>query len=470
MLLVEPAGSTTNADVADRFRAALSEALTSAAGAPVAVGLAPSGEHGLFDDLRGLPTQLATRETLGLSLPRWVLAARFDVWTEASLAGEMVLVDRSAPALLGFRAFRVGGLPALTEAASSFCRECLPRSAAAAAAVDASATAAATTLGAATTTTRPQPAPDPGRDSIGEHLIAASSSAVGSLPRTRPTTPPLPAATAALVKAYLGTSLAAGTVGQASSRPRVYEASWQTLLLPANGANGKMDPHAPVTRAVMTAYTTETTVEVDLRFSRPLKPQLRQDGTWYVCDVSGVQVETEQTADLGADGFLTVRARPGDEPGSVRFGCSLRTPGDKGKMELRDGGRLVAIVLPKPEPGFDPDGPGGVEPFSLDAGHVVGSYTGVASWYGSEGHGGPTASGERFNMYAMTAAHRTLRLGTWVLVTNLNNGKQVVVRINDRGPYVGGRIIDMSYAAASALGFTGSGVTSVRVDVLDGKR
>ncbi|MBI5834301.1 MAG: septal ring lytic transglycosylase RlpA family protein [Armatimonadetes bacterium] len=128
------------------------------------------------------------------------------------------------------------------------------------------------------------------------------------------------------------------------------------------------------------------------------------------------------------------------------------------------------MVLPKPAPGFDPDGPGGADPFSIDPGHVVDSYTGSASWYGSEGHGGPTASGERFNMYAMTAAHKTLKLGTWILVTNLRNGKQVVVRINDRGPYAGGRILDLSYAAASALDFVGSGVTTVRIDVLDGKR
>lgn len=86
-----------------------------------------------------------------------------------------------------------------------------------------------------------------------------------------------------------------------------------------------------------------------------------------------------------------------------------------------------------------------------------------ASHYGQgDGtHGGPTASGERFNMYAMTAAHKTLPLGTRIRVTNVANGQSVVVRINDRGPYVGGRCLDLSYGAFSAIGNPGSGVMTV---------
>lgn len=90
--------------------------------------------------------------------------------------------------------------------------------------------------------------------------------------------------------------------------------------------------------------------------------------------------------------------------------------------------------------------------------------TGVASYYW-QGRG--TASGERFNPGALTAAHRTLPFGTKVRVTNLRNGRTVVVRINDRGPFVRGRVIDVSRAAASELGFTGSGVTRVSLAVLD---
>ena len=91
---------------------------------------------------------------------------------------------------------------------------------------------------------------------------------------------------------------------------------------------------------------------------------------------------------------------------------------------------------------------------------------GLASWYGREQHGGPTASGERFNMYHFTAAHRTLRMGTSVRVTNLRNGRSAVVRINDRGPYSGHRIIDLSYAAARALDMLTAGVVKVRLEVL----
>jgi len=91
---------------------------------------------------------------------------------------------------------------------------------------------------------------------------------------------------------------------------------------------------------------------------------------------------------------------------------------------------------------------------------------GLASYY-SQGHQGRhTASGEAFDMNAMTAAHRSLPFGTRVRVTNLANGRQAVVRINDRGPFRKGRIIDVSQAAARALGMVGRGVTRVRLEVI----
>jgi rare lipoprotein A len=88
---------------------------------------------------------------------------------------------------------------------------------------------------------------------------------------------------------------------------------------------------------------------------------------------------------------------------------------------------------------------------------------GVASWYGPKFHGNVTASGERFDMHALTAAHRTLPIPTDVEVTNLRNGKSIVVRINDRGPFVDRRIIDLSYAAGQALGLVGAGTELVEV-------
>lgn len=97
---------------------------------------------------------------------------------------------------------------------------------------------------------------------------------------------------------------------------------------------------------------------------------------------------------------------------------------------------------------------------------VVGTQTGEASYYGDGFHGRKTASGERFNMHDLTAAHRKLAMGTRVRVTNLANGRQVVVRINDRGPYHGGRVIDVSYAAARKLDMLSDGVVPVKVEVL----
>jgi rare lipoprotein A len=91
---------------------------------------------------------------------------------------------------------------------------------------------------------------------------------------------------------------------------------------------------------------------------------------------------------------------------------------------------------------------------------------GIASYYARAHDGRRTASGEIFDMQAMTAAHRTLPFGTVVRVVNLENGRDVVVRINDRGPFRKGRIIDVSYAAARVLGLLGHGTARVRVDIL----
>ena len=90
---------------------------------------------------------------------------------------------------------------------------------------------------------------------------------------------------------------------------------------------------------------------------------------------------------------------------------------------------------------------------------------GVASWYGKQFHGRTTASGEDFDMFELTAAHRQLPLGTYVKVTNLRNDKSIIVRVNDRGPYVEGRIMDLSYSAARMLSFR-DGVERVRLDVV----
>jgi rare lipoprotein A len=94
---------------------------------------------------------------------------------------------------------------------------------------------------------------------------------------------------------------------------------------------------------------------------------------------------------------------------------------------------------------------------------------GKASWYGPGFHGKKTASGEIFDQDKLTAAHKTLPLGTVAKVTNVENGNSVEVEITDRGPYVGQRIIDLSYAAADLLGFVESGTASVRIELLRGE-
>ena len=91
---------------------------------------------------------------------------------------------------------------------------------------------------------------------------------------------------------------------------------------------------------------------------------------------------------------------------------------------------------------------------------------GVASWYGPECHGNPTANGEVFDMYGLTAAHRDMPFGTRIRVTNLRNRRSLVLRVNDRGPGVPGRVLDVSMAAAWYLGFIGAGLAPVQIEVL----
>ncbi|AUX84811.1 septal ring lytic transglycosylase RlpA family protein [Acinetobacter tandoii] len=96
------------------------------------------------------------------------------------------------------------------------------------------------------------------------------------------------------------------------------------------------------------------------------------------------------------------------------------------------------------------------------------SQTGVASWYGRQFHGRKTANGETFDMNALTAAHRSLPLNCYIRVTNKNNGKSVVVKVNDRGPFHGNRVVDLSYGAAKQLGITNAGTAKVSIERVAG--
>lgn len=96
------------------------------------------------------------------------------------------------------------------------------------------------------------------------------------------------------------------------------------------------------------------------------------------------------------------------------------------------------------------------------------SQTGLASWYGRQFHGRKTASGDTFDMHGLTAAHRSLPLNCYIRVTNKSNGKSVVVKVNDRGPFHGNRVVDLSYAAAKSIGLTNKGVGNVSIERVSG--
>jgi len=104
--------------------------------------------------------------------------------------------------------------------------------------------------------------------------------------------------------------------------------------------------------------------------------------------------------------------------------------------------------------------------YQVNKGLVYYNKTGTASWYGQKFHGHDTSNGERFDVYAFSAAHKSLPLPSYVRVTNLNNQRSLVVRVNDRGPFHGDRLIDLSYAAAVRLGFEKQGTAPVKVELL----
>ncbi|MFY3743175.1 septal ring lytic transglycosylase RlpA family protein [Anaeromyxobacter sp. Red801] len=122
-------------------------------------------------------------------------------------------------------------------------------------------------------------------------------------------------------------------------------------------------------------------------------------------------------------------------------------------------------------PAREAGGPGRAEPAPSRAAEAParpGEQVGLASYYGKRHHGRRTASGSRFDMHAMTCAHRTAPFGTRLKVTSLESGKSVVVKVTDRGPFAGGRVVDLSYAAARKLGMVEDGVVRVRVEPVDG--
>ncbi|MDR5749289.1 MULTISPECIES: septal ring lytic transglycosylase RlpA family protein [unclassified Caballeronia] len=160
-------------------------------------------------------------------------------------------------------------------------------------------------------------------------------------------------------------------------------------------------------------------------------------------------------------------------PGSSDLSASSQHPGNN--FLSSNGARAVAPLAYESKLNSAPAAPAKTEESKsladaepITSGPDVGNFEqqGRASWYGRPFHGRKTASGERYDMHALTAAHRTLPLASWVRVTNTANQKTVVVKINDRGPYARGRVIDLSYAAAAALGMRGAGTEKVKIEGL----
>ncbi|MEX0950941.1 MAG: septal ring lytic transglycosylase RlpA family protein [Gammaproteobacteria bacterium] len=153
--------------------------------------------------------------------------------------------------------------------------------------------------------------------------------------------------------------------------------------------------------------------------------------------------------------------RPGPAPASERDGPPPR-PVDVSK---------VPDAVPRAEPRSRYGNPDSYEVFGkryyVKSSAANYKERGIASWYGQKFHGRRTSSGETYNMYEMTAAHKTLPLPTYVHVRNLQNGRSVVVKVNDRGPFHDNRIIDMSYAAATRLDMLGKGTALVEVTAID---
>ena len=163
-------------------------------------------------------------------------------------------------------------------------------------------------------------------------------------------------------------------------------------------------------------------------------------------------------------------------------GCSLtrgKPGGDENRAAIPSGSNVPSppadvLAIPDAVPRAEPRGTRGNPPFYEVFGkryYVMASSDGwvergTASWYGPGFHAASTSLGERYDMYAMTAAHKTLPIPCYAEVTNLRNGRKVVVRINDRGPFVGGRIIDLSYTAAAKLDMLTAGTAPVEVRVI----
>ena len=432
----------------------------------------------LLDDLRLLPDGLATalgdhKQAAGV---RYGFCLRSHEGQAGELVVELAAVDFETRSLRGYRT--VAAVPdeapaAVGGAIIELARQALPldllsgdaaswRSPATPLAEAVSELAAAADGALVRDTMAVEgPVVEPRNNRPQPHPAAAPVEALLSRPRSQVPARPLQSLEVTqLMAQFAGRMASLGGYGEASGAVRVLEREWELLLLPTD-ARG---PNEPPVRVQVQVFGVDENAEVVLRSSRPLETAERgRSGNWISLDILGFTPETDTLLDIDRSGLLGLHVKPvGDA--ATRVGFQLTGAGDVSFAVSRDGQEVTAEVCKSDErlKLAEPDGP---LPFGGNF-TVRGVSRGQASWYGGRWHGGPTASGERYNQWGWTAAHKTLPLGSWVRVTNLRNGKQVYLRINDRGPYVRGRIIDTSVTAAKALGFYGAGVTPVQVEAL----
>ncbi|MCC7494286.1 MAG: septal ring lytic transglycosylase RlpA family protein [Fimbriimonadaceae bacterium] len=448
--------------------------LRDVAGGPLVVLPPDSLPSDLLDDLRALPTRLqavATERRTEFG-GRRVLLVR-----QLGSAAEAALVDLALPRLLGYRHWPAGAAggdwPAAVrefvgETLGSTRGEVWRKPAPAAATLPSEAAAAAPV-----SPVRDQPAATTARDSFAGYRPPP---APAPMPVSG-TAPPAASAVAsrataqldadAFLRAYAGHWLTAGGLGQPAARPQVLEGSFALLLVPTHTT----DPAAPPVRMTVTVYAVGSQARVESMFSRavPLRV-VGRNGTWVSADIDGYRVEEESLVEVERAGLLSIQVRP-LETGGTRVGFRLTGAGEVDLERTKDGRILLATIYQSEERQRQNELASVAGELPWDGNFAAGrSWQGIASWYGGSLHGGPTASGERYNQWGWTCAHRSLPLGSYVRVTNLKNGRQVVLRVNDRGPYIGGRIVDVSAAAAQALGFYGAGLTSVQVEALSPNR
>ncbi|OAJ52568.1 hypothetical protein A6V36_14290 [Paraburkholderia ginsengiterrae] len=186
----------------------------------------------------------------------------------------------------------------------------------------------------------------------------------------------------------------------------------------------------------------------------------------YINSISGAKRRVSIVALFGLMLVLAGCAQQSVEPASLSDrGAVARTSRDTAAPSADDDSTSRPLDVSRGEPKPTPPADDG-ELSSMAACACGKSFeqTGRATWYGNLFHGRRTASGERYDMHAFTAAHRTLPLGACVRVTALGSARSVIVRINDRGPFVRGRIIDLSYAAAQSLGMVAAGNAQVKLE------